>query len=77
MDLVDPMGALRVSEVFTDNQGGFTATFDLRYEPSLEADRSKWRKAKAMLKGTYRAQARIVAARRVATAESAMVFIQR
>jgi len=77
VDLHDPLGALRVSEVFTDNNGSFSATFDLRYEPSLEADRKKWKKAKAMLKGTYRAQARIVVATEVASAESAMVFIQR
>lgn len=77
VDLYDPIGALRVSEVFSGNNGSFSATFDLRYEPSLEADRNKWKKAKAILKGTYRAQARIVVANEVASAESAMVFIQR
>ena len=77
VDLHDPVGALRVAEVLTDNAGTFAVTFDLRYEPSLEADRKKWKKAKAMLKGTYRAQARIVVADEVASAESAMVFIQR
>jgi hypothetical protein len=77
VDLYDPVGALRVVEVLTDNAGTFSVTFDLRYEPSLEADRKKWKKAKAMLKGTYRAQARIVVADEVASAESAMVFIQR
>jgi hypothetical protein len=77
VELYDPKGALRVSEVFTDAGGGFTATFDLRYEPSLDADRTKWKKAKAMLKGTYRAQARILAANDVSSAESPMVFIPR
>jgi hypothetical protein len=77
VDLYDPVGALRVVEVLTDNAGTFSVTFDLRYEPSLEADRKKWKKAMAMLKGTYRAQARIVVADEVASAESAMVFIQR
>lgn len=77
VDLHDPVGGLRVLEVLTDDAGTFSVTFDLRYEPSLEADRMKWKKAKAMLKGTYRAQARIVVADEVASAESAMVFIQR
>jgi hypothetical protein len=77
VDLHDPVGELRVAEVQTDNVGKFSVTFNLRYEPSLEADRKKWTKAKAMLKGTYRAQARIVAADEVASNESAMVFIQR
>ena len=75
--LVDPAGALRVAEVFTDNAGAFQAMFDLRYEPSLESNRKKWKKAKAMVKGTYRGQARIVVADDVASAESAMVFINR
>lgn len=77
VDLVDPAGALRVAEVFTDNAGAFQAMFDLRYEPSLESNRKKWKKAKAMVKGTYRGQARIVVADDVASAESAMVFINR
>ena len=77
VDLYDPLGALRVSEVSTDNSGSFKATFNLRYEPSLEADRKKWKKAKAMLKGAFRAQARIVGSNEVASAESALVFIQR
>jgi hypothetical protein len=77
VDLYDPMGALRVAEIFTDLSGEFKASFDLRYEPSLEADRKKWKKAKAVLKGTYRAQARTIAASEVASAESAMVFVQR
>jgi hypothetical protein len=47
LDLYDPIGALRVSEVFTENNGGFAATFDLRYEPSLEADRKNWKKSVA------------------------------
>jgi len=77
VDLHDPLGALRVAEVVTDNQGRFLATFDLRYEPTLESDQRKWRKAKAQLKGTYRAQARIVGAQHVSSAETALVFIQR
>ena len=77
VDLYDPLGALRVSEVTTDNSGSFKATFDLRYEPSLEADRKKWKKAKAMLKGAFRAQARIVGSNEVVSAESALVFIQK
>jgi hypothetical protein len=77
IDLYDPMGNLRVLEVFTDNNGSFRATFELRFEPSLEADRKKWKKARAILKGTYRAQARVIASSEVASAESAMVFIQR
>ena len=65
-----------MSEVLTDSSGHFTAAFDLRFEPSLEADRKKWKKAKAILKGIYRAQARIVVVDEVASVESAMVFIQ-
>ena len=76
VDLRDPLGALRVAEVFTDAAGAFTATFDLRFEPSLEADRKKWKKAKAILKGTYRAQAQIIVSDEVSSAESPMVFIQ-
>jgi hypothetical protein len=77
VDLRDPLGALRMAEVRTDNAGEFSATFDLRYEPSLEADRTKWRKARAIVAGTYSAQARIVVSDDIARAESAMVFIQR
>ena len=77
VELYDPIGNLRVTEATTDNSGNFTATVDLRYEPSLEADRKKWKKAKAMLKGTYRAQAQVVVSTEVSSAESAMVFIQR
>jgi len=77
VDLRDPVGGLRVVEVLTDAAGKFAASFDLRYEPSLEADRKKWKKARALLSGTYRAQAFIAAADQVATAESAMVFIVR
>lgn len=77
VDLHDPAGALRVVEVLTDDAGTFSVTFDLQYAPSLQADRKKWKKAKAMVEGTYRAQARIVVTDEVASAESAMVFIQR
>jgi hypothetical protein len=77
VDLYDPVGALRVSEVVTDKQGAFRATFDLRYEPTLESDLRKWRKAKALLKGTYRAQAHTVAPKHVTTTESPIVFVMR
>jgi hypothetical protein len=63
-----------MAEVRTDNAGEFSATFDLRYDPSLEADRTKWRKARAIVTGTYSAQARIVVSDDIARAESAMVF---
>ena len=76
VDVRDPLGKLRVADVLTNAAGVFSAKFDLRFEPSLEADRKKWRRAKAILKGVYRAQARTIAADDVASAESAMVFIQ-
>ena len=67
VDLHDPVGALRVAETKTDSSGAFAVTFDLRYEPSLEADRKAWRRVKAILNGTYRAQARVVAGDKAAT----------
>jgi hypothetical protein len=77
VDLHDPVGAVRMAEVLTDSGGGFSATFDLRYEPSLDSNRKSWVKAKAILSGTYRAQARIVAGDKAAEAESGFVFIKR
>jgi hypothetical protein len=77
VDLWDPSGALRVIETTTGPGGTFAALFDLRFEPSLDADRQKWKKAKAMLKGVYRAQARVLASEDVASTESAFVFITR
>lgn len=77
VDLHDPVGALRVAETKTDASGTFAVTFDLRFEPSLEADRKSWRRAEAVIEGTYRAQARIVAGDKVATTESGMVYIKR
>lgn len=77
VDLHDPFGALRVADVVTDKAGLFTALFDLRYRPSLDADRKKWERVKAPVKGTYRAQARIVSADQVASGESALVFMTR
>lgn len=77
VDLWDPSGALRVVETVTNAAGAFSAAFDLRYEPSLDVDRKKWKKAKAMLKGVYRAQARVIASEDVTSTESAFVFITR
>ena len=77
VDLHDPVGDVRVAEALTDSSGAFSVTFDLRYEASLASNRKSWRRAKAILEGVYRAQARIVAGDKVATAESEMVFIQR
>ena len=77
VDLHDPVGAVRMVEVLTDSAGAFSATFDLRYEPSLDSNRKSWVKAKAILNGTYRAQARIVAGDKAAEAESGFVFIKR
>lgn len=75
VDLWDPRGALRVLETATNAAGAFAAMFDLRFEPSLDSDRRKWKKATAILKGVYRAQARTLASPDVASAESGYVFI--
>ncbi|MCY2962311.1 MAG: IPT/TIG domain-containing protein [Planctomycetota bacterium] len=77
VDLYDPLGALRVVETVTDSAGVFQAVFDLKYEASLESDRKTWKKARAILKGTYRAQAHIVVADEVASASSGFVFVQK
>jgi len=77
VELIDPSGALRVMEVATDSQGRYTASFDLHYQPSLEADRRKWKRAKKLVRGVYRAQAFIFAADRLAGAASNMVFLKR
>lgn len=77
VDLRDPAGALRVVEVMTNANGKFTASFDLRYKPSLAADRKRWLPASSILTGTYRAQAIIHAADGAAAADSNIVFITR
>jgi hypothetical protein len=77
VDLRDPLGALRVREVLTNTAGAFKAVFDLRFGPSLEVDQKKWKKAKAILKGVYRAQAHVIGGNDTSSADSQMVFIQR
>ena len=77
VELIDPLGALRIAEVNTKAGGIYAASFDLRYEPSLEADRKKWKRASKRVPGVYRAQAFISGADRLASAASNMLFIKR
>ena len=77
VELIDPRGKRRVAEVNTVAGGSYTASFNLRYEPSLEADRKKWKKAARLVRGAYRAQAFIFGATRAAEAASNIVFVTR
>jgi hypothetical protein len=77
VELLDPKGELRVAETRTDALGEFRASFDLRYEPSLEASRKLWKKTKVIVNGTYRAQAEIFDTTAAADATSNLVFITR
>jgi hypothetical protein len=77
VELLDPTGAPRMTEVATSSAGEFAAAFDLRYQASLESDRKKWRKATELVHGTYRAQAHIVTVDKVSLAESPVVFVTR
>ena len=77
VDLFDPKGALRVVERDTDAMGRFTASFDLGFAPSLEANRKKWKRAKTLLKGTYRARAVVWDATEAVSDETPWVFITR
>ena len=77
VDLFDPKGALRVVERDTDAMGRFTVSFDLGFAPSLEANRKKWKRAKTLLKGTYRARAVVWDATEAVSDETPWVFITR
>ncbi len=77
IDLFDPNGALRVAEVQTDAQGRFHAVFDLRYAPSLEANRKKWKRARRTVKGIYRARAMVWAASEATSDVTPWVYINR
>ena len=77
MELIDPHGALRVAEVNTGAAGVYTAYFDLHYQPSLESDRKKWKRAKTPVHGVYRVQALIFGADHAADAESNLLFVTR
>jgi len=77
VDLVDPMGRLRVGEVMTDAQGRFGVVFDLRFEPSLNSDRKTWVRAAQVLTGVYRAQAQVWAASEATSGQSGWVTIVR
>ncbi len=77
VELTDPKGALRVAETKTDGQGAYSVGFDLRFEPSLDADRKRWRKARAVVPGTYRARARVFMSKGAADAESNLLFVKR
>jgi hypothetical protein len=75
--LTDPKGRDRKAQVSTANDGSFGATFDLGFEPSPEADPSKWEKASSVLPGTYVASASIVAATELAASDSNIVYVTR
>lgn len=77
VDLFDPDGALRAAEVLTDAQGHFRAVFDLRWQPSLEASRKKWQRAKRIANGTYRARALVWAAQEATSDVTAWVYVAR
>lgn len=77
VELLDPKGKRRIVETKTDAQGSFRASFDLHYEPSLQASRKLWKKTRVLGKGTYRAQAEIFGASTSADATSNLVFITR
>jgi hypothetical protein len=74
VELVNPNGALRVREVMTDSLGKYRVSFNLSFEPSLEADNKKWKKAKKLVPGVYRCQAFIFNATILANAESNIIF---
>lgn len=77
VDLFDPAGALRVAEVDSDAMGRFTAAFDLGFAPSLQADRKKWKRARTVLKGSYRARAMVWDATQAVSDETPWLFISR
>ena len=77
VELVDPVGRLRVLETKTDAQGTFHASFDLHYEPSLDADKKTWQKTTVLTRGAYRAQAEIFSATASADQASNYVFVVR
>jgi hypothetical protein len=77
VELLDPKGEKRIVETKSDAQGGFRASFDLHYEPSLDASRKLWKKTNVLRKGTYRAQAEIFDTTMSADATSNLVFITR
>ncbi len=73
----DPSGQRRVVQVFTASDGGSAAEFDLGFEPSLESDPKRWKKAANIVPGTYRVQAFVVAAAIAAETASNEVYPQR
>lgn len=73
----DPRGRNRIVQVFTDPSGRFEALFDLMIEPTLEASRQFWKKAKDVDHGTYYVRAFVVAASLVSEAESNELYIRR
>ena len=77
VELIDPNGSRRVAEVNTKAGGVYKTSFDLRYEPSLEADRKRWKRAARRVHGIYRAQAFIFNATQAAEAASKMLFLKR
>src|SRR5581483_6764724 len=77
VEIVDPGGRLRVLETKTDAQGTFHASFDLHYEPSLDADKKTWQKTTVLTRGAYRAQAEIFSATASADQASNYVFVGR
>jgi hypothetical protein len=77
VELTDPHGALRVIETDTRSDGVYVASFDLLYEPSLETDRGKWKRAAENVHGVYRAQSFIFNATHAADAESNILILNR
>lgn len=77
IDLFDPNGAPRVAQVQTDTQGRFRAVFDLRWAPTLEANRKKWKRARRIVSGSYRARARVWAASEATSDVTPWVYVTR
>jgi len=77
VELLDPRRRRRLVETETGPRGDFRASFDLRFQPSLEADRARWRRASSDRPGVYRARAAIFDATQAADATSDPVFIKR
>jgi M6 family metalloprotease-like protein len=77
VELTDPKGRLRVVQVFTEAGGNFHAGFNLTQAPSEDPYGKKPGDTEAPLAGTYRAQAFIINASRVAECASGVVEIKK
>lgn len=77
VDLTDPKGRVRVRQVFTDAAGRFHAVLDLARAPSKDPLGREPGEEERPLSGSYRAQAFIINAPKVAEAESNVVLLKK